>query len=591
MIEPVLIRKLNETTHEVEHAGKRRMTGGLHPTAAVATPGGAKLLATLRGSADHAECQALGRHLWSQLQLPSFPRAGEELVIESEEEHVLSLPWGNLHDGTLWLLDHDVPVRCRHPSTARGARPLAATPRLLVALPPVEAHDATFEDAQEWRRLWHEELNQGLETLGFARDARELREVLAERVDVAYLRLRPGRFDGRARPLVAYDELALADLEEALRRGPPRLLVIGCPDDRAARSATWFARLARVVPSLVVVPDSHDHHDGIDGAAARRFVDALMREGASPAQICHRMGKTRLPVHAPHCIGGWTESSPRGQPRWHMDWELQLDRKQQVSQVAYEVRQLIRENGGGLVLLWHGSSTAGLQRLHGRLLQDLRQIEHGIPREMALPWPRTAPPGESDFAGLYREKLGLAGFEAAEVSAALKRQAPELSEEGKFPILYVHHHVLDAGFHPRRLNAQVIEDYLRWWMDGIAAHRPPGLTVILALAIATSAGQDWIEGELKDTLDAFCAEPREWARVMPLNQLGNVQDRDITDFLTRFLKGRIKEPEDRVSVAREIMARTGGTYELVIRELEDIESYWPVLRDAWNERKRRGGDA
>lgn len=589
MAEPVLIRKLNETTHVVEQDGKQRMAGGLHPTAAVAAPGGPKLLVALQASSDPAERRALGHHLWSQIQLSSTPRAGEELVIESEEEHVLSLPWSNLHDGALWLLDHDVLVRCQHPSTGRGARPLSATPQLSIALPPAELHDATFEDAQEWRRLWHEELGQPLQTLGFAKDAGELRELLAARVDIAYLRVRPGRFDGRTGPLAAYDGFALADLEQALGRGPPRLLVIGCPDDQAARSATWFSRLARFVPSLVVVPDSAAHHDGRDGAAARRFVDALMREGASPAQICHRMGKTRLPAHAPHCIGGGTAAGRRGPPSWQTDWELQLDRKQQVSQVAYEVRQVIKENGGNLVLVWHGPSTAGLQRLHGRLLQDLRQIEHAIPRELGLAWPRTAPPSDDDFAGLYRQALGLAGFEAADVAAALKRQAPELSEEAKCPILYVHHHVLDAGLYPRRLNAQVIEDYLRWWMDGLAAHRPPGLTIILALAIAVSEGQKWIEGELKDVLDAFCAEPREGARVMPLNQLGNVQDRDITDFLTRFVKGRIKDPEDRVGVAREIMARTGGTYELVIRELEDIESYWPVLRDAWNARKKGGG--
>lgn len=589
----VQIRKLNDSSHEVTCAGKTRMTGDLRPMARVAVPGrGAGELEVLRESDDPDERRALGYHLWSQLQLPDGARAGGELVIESEDAHILSLPWSSLHDGTLWLLDHDVVVRCQHPVAPRE-RHLSAAPELFVALPPVEDHEATVEEAEEWRRLWNEELGQAKEreTLYFARDVQELREALHQRVDLAYLRVRSGAADGNAPPLEAYDDLGLDELVKALELAPPRLLVIGCPDEAAARSAAWYAGLAKLVPSMVVVPDSRLHGDEIRGAGARRFVETLIKEGCAPAQICQRMGKRRLPAHAPHCIGGELAPGRRGRPSWEQDWEVQLDRRHQVGLVSHEVRQLIdKERGGSLLLVWHGPITAGLHRLHSRLLQELQQMSRSnIVHDLGLDWPKGAPPGEQDFGGLYQQKLGVTSLDPVEIASALKRQAPELSEEGKSPLLYLHHNVLDASLHPRRLNAQVIDDYLRWWMDTIAENRPPGLVIVLALAIATAPGHGWGEAELQRTLEGFLAEPRPGVELIPLNQLGDVQASDIITFLTRFLPGKIRKHEDRVSVAREIMEITGGVYERVIRELEDLEYRWAALRDAWNRRNKSGG--
>lgn len=588
------IQRVNPLLHRLTYEGRDYSVTGLNRMCDVGEPPAAKLFQLVRG--DELQVRRAGEHLWNQLRLPP---SVAELTLESEDDEILSLPWNALwHDGQ-WLVHRGLVVRCVHPGAPRE-RNLSRSLELVVALPSLSAATAS-QQSVDWEMLW-QELGWSPERLAFSDTPDEFLAQLRNRADVAYLPLREGYQRGGPLLLDAY-ELLPERLEEALGHSPPQILLLGGPGVEALRFSGLLATLAARVPCLVLIPDSKEDKELKDGAAARRFLELLLK-GHSPARACHELARPRAPSKVPLCIGGkdtfirqdgptWSpreplDGNPQEKPSWDDDWEVELDRSSQVGQFVSKLSKL-RKKGGCALVLWHGPTAAGIKRLHGRFFKAVREDNVAI-RELALGWSPANSPTDSDFAGLYQQALGAKSLEPAELSAALRRLLPELSLDGSAsPILYAHHDVLSATLYPRRLNGGILQGYLRWWTRTFPRCRPPKATLVLSLAITLAPEAEWLE-ELENVVKDLRADLDGDIQLVPLGMLGDVTEGDVLDFLRQFMGGVITDKDDRRAVASEIIALTGGVYELVIRELEHVDRNWSALRDAWKARQgRRNG--
>ncbi|WP_143196071.1 hypothetical protein [Archangium sp. Cb G35] len=587
MATEITIHCINVGYHRVSHGGQQRLVRGLHPSAMVDCGSGQAMLATLLESdpmahEEHeARLRAVGAHLWSQLGLSSPVR--DELVIVSDDDDVLSLPWNILREDEQRLIDREVVVRCKHPSSVRE-RHLVKRPALLIALPPLESKAATPESGA-WM-AFHESPILDNARFHYAETEQELLHLLGNRMDLAYFPVSAPSQTKTSLSLAEYTLPAQA-LEQALQRGPPQILVLGGPGVHALRFSGWLGWLAARVPCLVVVPDSKDDGDQGTGAGARQFVSRLVQDGGTAARTCNRLARERASACAPLCISG--EHPPLwegGKPSWDDGWEVELDRTSQVGHVLEEIRKLQKRGGGCLLLVWHGPTSAGIERLHGRFFKAFNE-QLLVHKELFLEWFHASSPRDDDFAGAYMAALGVQSLlEPREVNASLDQRLPERSNQGFTPVLYMHHGVLSASLYPARLDAVVLQSYLQWWSRTFAPARPAHSILLLSLAITTPAGADWVAsllGVLKDV--RFNLSPG--TRLISLHSLGNVEEGDVADFLENKMPHKLTHPDDVKAVALEIMERTKGVYEEVIRELEHLDYDWSAVRDAWRRRQKK----
>jgi len=579
--------------HRVTHGSQKPSTvQGLHPMAEVASGTRREPLVVLLERGAPEDLREVGAHLWNQLGRPAS--VTNELVIVSEDDTVLSLPWNALWEDGQRLIDREVVVRCRHPAAGRE-RHLGKVPEVLVALPSVDSRAASSESL-EWNRLQESSIL-GPARLHHAETAQELLQLLGHRVDLAYFPVSATSQHAEALALDGYTVPAQA-LEEALRHSAPQILVFGGPGAQALRFSGWLSRLAALVPCVVVVPDSTEEGDQGPGAGARWdqgpgagarcFVSRLFQEGHSPARTCHLMARERAPSHTPLCIGGektpQRKLEPTSKPVLTDGWEVELDRATQVGLVHQALSSMQKAGGGCLLVVWHGPTTAGIQRLHARFRKALNSDWFAL-RDLELEWFRVSKPQEEDFVGLYTATLGVGALEPGELSTALQRQLPQHSHTSTTPVLYLHHGVLSASLYPQQLDEVVIRNYLHWWSQTFVPACPRNAILVLSLAITTPSPPeaDWPQ-RLQDMLEEARGVLGDW--FLPLEALGNVRLGDVTEFLQKHMGRTLSQPEDRRAVAQEIMARTGGVYERVIRELEHVDYNWNALRDAWRRRQR-----
>jgi len=567
----ISLRKHKSQLHYLRvDEGPERLIQSLHASADV---DGTRLSKAALAT-EHSACLKLGTYLRDQLGLGETPP--EELVISTADPDVLSLPWSWLTDSDRqWFVPKGLVVRCRHPD-APAERHFSREPSILV-MHPQSGNNAPL-DADRWE-LWAEscKLTPGLR---FLQRPADLPHVLGSHIDIAYLPLKNERPTETHLPLVSYP-MAWTALEKALTRSPPQMLLVGGPGATELRFTPWLELLARLVPTLVVMPEPEEVQHGTPLSPARMFVQQLHSEGGTPAQVCMKMVPPDRPWLAPMCVGG---SLPvqRHQPiRLDKDWELELDRTRPINDLAGVLGELKDQRGGAIVSVWHGPTTAGLKRLHGRIEKLL--AKKNLPaHQVGIPWPKRSNPAEKDFEGAYREALKLSSFDDETVKAALRNLAPSVTESA-VPVLYLEHGVLAESYYPDRVDATIIERYLRWWMNHFASKRPASLILMLGLAVTTGHDEKtWATTELHSILTKTLRSRRPpGVELANLGRLGDVDEGDIIEFIRKYLPEAVSDPDDQEKLAEVIKRRTGGVYERVILELQQVDYYWSDLLKTW----------
>lgn len=548
--------------YTLSYAKTRKTVMGLHRMTEV-QPVAKRLLELLNDPARTAS-RALAQHLWNQLATV-IPPGNNELVIESNAEEILSLPW------TLVASSRgDLALHCRAPR-ALPESCLLRIPRLLVALPSMESPNRTLEteswDGFEWR------LSRGVSRnaaepqrpeVFFADTVEALGARLAAGVDLAYLpvgtgsrypTLDLGTFEVMAEPLARMLELS-----------PPQVLVLGGPGAGALRFSGWLSGLAARVPSVVVVPDAAGTEAAQAGVAARRFLDRVLGEALSPAEVCRQLAQEALPPEAPLCIGGAARPWPEGPPHWREGWESQLDRTREADRLGGLLRKL-KPPRPNLLAIWHGEIKAGLGRLDERLRVELED-EYAVVK-VDLGWPDASPIKDPRyFARMYCACLELTKLDNDALTAALAKRIAEAGIGDKKPLLHMRHRVLSTELYDGRLNPDVLKLYVGWWRNTIAPRAPQGAALYLSLLIAAEENkQGWLIKELPLALKSYYAD-KELGQFALEGPLPPVQYEEVVTFLRDHPPREELGPEELADVAKEIINRTGGVYERVLAQLE-----------------------
>jgi len=523
------------------------------------------------------EVRTLGEHLWGALEAPEEVGA-DGLCVLSDDPDILALPWHLLSRGGNQMALEGVPVRVQAigaPSASHLARDL----RVLVGL------SGDGDEALAWLNDLSQ-LTGGTPTVDFVSDPEGILAGLGGR-DVVCLPVNDQRTRGGDEGPLELDSgrLGLEELEAALRERPPRLLLV-----EATRHVTYdlvrkAARLARLVPCVVLLGDPEREEFVPPGSQCRRLLRQMYEEGISPAAACQRIATTGLACAAwPRSFGGALPPRPRALPSWLQDdsWRLTLDRRRQTALARGFIQDMqeTRPMGSALALFWHGPRGSGLGRLHHRLRHVLRGntacqvLEPGWPLAGFLP---------DDFAGLYEAELGLDPLELEshdELERALAHRYDALPSGGG-QILYVDHGVLPEEFSQREDALAILADYVTWWATRFVPGVPRRLAPVLAVAVEIPdvAAELWDAklrervGELRPTILPVRAE------VLPV--LPDVTTLDVLEFIHLYELDIPREFRERV--ASELVETTGGAYEETVREIELLPWRW---RD-WARRARR----
>ncbi len=544
----------------------RRPCPLLRPSARVPLPGDpVPSLAPLLIQTE-PDALVLGEYLWRALGIAD-PGDGDLPVLDivTTDRELAALPWQWLAPGKLLLADR---VHIRVHQRAPAPVPWSLSPSALVLEPDPGSSTASTAWSAALPRV----------AVRAESDAEAWMAGLAGQ-DLAHLVVEQAR--GRTLEIGAGRTLNLDRLCAVLHEHGPRLFVLEGPP----LLANVAAELAAHCRALSHISSERP------GEAGPTLGRAIWGSNLSLDDAHHALARSLPLTQAPRAFGeappprmAADEDAPEG--RWYLSdaWRVRLDRRTQtlvaIGEMKLQARQLpaVPEKHPGVVLVWHGPPERDLGRFRLRLEQELR--EERIPAESrAVSWPRFLTWREA--AGVLAAAVG-ASSEAG-LPAALAARVPV--GEAPYGVLLLTFEIVGANVRDAaRLQApDLLGKVLKGWRD-LVQRLPERVLPVLGIPIATSDATRPLIVELAAAAKKLPPELRP-LRLLVLDELPNVVHDDIVTLIRE--EGLIDDADLWDDVADEILHRTGGVYDRVIRAVETLRWDWPNLYAAAKERKSR----
>lgn len=543
-----------------------------------------------------------GHYLYAQVFGDATPRewfgedvSGIDLRIVSDDEHIARLPWVLLAHKNAFLAAEGwgISLARRHENPSVT---LPRNPRMLVAA-PVPADQPPTKAAAHLEELEHRlsNFNPHLswdEHLKRAESWEEFcRELKTFQPHIVYY-YGHGKGDRRQSRLLFCDtpggrtlEVPLVDLRDLLAaqeaRKRPLAVYLNCcqGDSGGLLGAGW--QLGDIVPAVITNRTiAHIDPARAQGLAIWR---SILLGGHPPhqamAEIRSQLGALNLDFNDArwmtpvlHCHYHKWEAQRRKpvdplkhDPHWH----LKLDRVTQFGTVAFQTREMLRnEKPRSLAFVWYGEPEQGVEIFHKRLNVELQNdLELGSDyMEVRPDWPMELSDPDHAFADML-----CAAFEV-EKPDQIPRKIREHSHGAsrRKTLVNVRHVPL---YQQHRINPKTLKQYLHWWDRQFAPLLPRHAYALLTVSFVVPNPAKFCQ-EMTQAFNLFNLDLQHTSYKL-LDELERLNIEHLSEFLKTH---NIKLPRNRrENILKEILASTGGNYELSLGELKQLVRY------AWDE--------
>ena len=549
----------------------------------------------------------LGRYLYRE----TFERAGwsdlpiegdVEVQILTDDEHIARLPWVLLARDGHFLSAAGWSVSLGCPGAQEEEVFLPPSPSLLIVAPepsdqpPTRAAQHIDELETRWSAA-DRYLKRG-ENLRVVETWEELLRVLPGfKPDLLYFYGHGEGTFGSSRLLFSDPrgntrEVPVADLAQAFREaGQDRLALayVNCCQGDTGGLLGAGRQMGKV--AAAVVTNRAVAKVSAAQTQAQEFWDALLIRGEPPHRavagmysrlailgLTFRDVRWMTPVlHRGY--GVWRSSPPKPRDRTERDpnWQVTLDRLKQAGQVFLETnRMLHHRRPRALAYFWYGEEGQGVEQFRVRLRVEFLQM----PAEVSFHKVEPDWPDESLERVRSYEDMMTAAFRVQDLEEVPGRIRGWTRSDSRRPALvYVCHHPLRKG---GRVHPAEMGDYLEWWDRVFAARLEEagayGLLGVSFIASNPARVQQILSQSFEDLHLGRMA-------FHVLDEMERVALNDLVHFLN--IHG-VSLPRGRSeSILQEILAQTGGRYEMTLEALKDLlDRPWDV---AAADRARRPG--
>ncbi|MCA9714732.1 MAG: CHAT domain-containing protein [Myxococcales bacterium] len=505
--------------------------------------------------------------------------------IHADDATLLALPWSLVAEGDEWYADDGWSFELGRSRRARRSVRLRGPCTILVIAPRSTGANLSpiphYEDIQDvlvraWPLVGSAGLDQHVE---LARTWSEIVRLLRVRKpEIVYYY---GRASSVGRtpcirldlPGHGHEDIELSALLEQLS-GRARVLYLNSDSRRPLD-------LGGVDTSALpcVITPGMPHAGPEADAAGTQWLWMMLKQGREPVDALHDVLREQSTLRA-----GWM-SAHTSYGEWITDVapsedfsgraRLRVDRAAQRSQMLESIR-LLASHPTRLVesFIVCGEDAYSMRNLGDLLYQHIHDFGPAnvrvVRNRLALPRDR------QDMFERLRDLLAeeILELEPGEsVARGVHRKLAELpARHGTRKVLWLDWGTVGRGTTSPALQVRALVEWLRFATEELGAQCPADVRVISMLSISASArGCERIEQYLDDLI------PRRHAALVysstahytRLPRPGAVSKRDLIDFLDKYSSC----PKDLVNtIAGVVHARTSGQFELVVREIESVET-------------------
>lgn len=518
-----------------------------------------------------------------------------ELQIVTRDEHVARLPWALLANDGVFLTTAGWSVTLAH-RPEEPACELPPSPRMLVVAPqPVgeqetkasshlEKLEELLSDADP-RHTWGSNLRKAATWEEFTRIVQEFRP------EVVYYYGHGVGDRHTSRLMFATDkehrrvDIPIADVAACLRQapgGPPQIAYLNCCQGDAGGflGAGW--QLGNAIPAVV----TNRTVAAIDAAQAQglSFWRKVLIDGLTPHRAVTEMttafvehGLTlkdtrwMTPVLHRH-YAAWRAHPP--QPQNLLDrsphWRLKLDRVNQFSLVVYPTSSMLRERRPRtLAYVWYGEEGQGIDLFHQRLTVELRELMPDVfLYEVQPAWPLEFSRPDRSFRDMLTEAFGVNALN--DIPARIR--AENRGAAGRQTLVHIRH----LPMRSKLVTPDTFKTYLEWWDKNFAPLLQEQVFALLGVSFVVTKPKNFLEIFTNKGVASLPLKHTEFQLLQEMEKLAK------TDLLRFLNTHNIPVPEQSINrVLDEILARTGGHYEMTLEALKDVaDRAWAVEQDS-----------
>ncbi|HKV39013.1 MAG TPA: hypothetical protein VJX67_07360 [Blastocatellia bacterium] len=509
-----------------------------------------------------------------------------DMRIIASDEHILRLPWMLLANSSGFLSARGWAVSFAA-QAEYGRCSLPEAPRILVAMPQPKgvsstggpAHLKELEPIFNQRSRSISSKGHNLQVVTTWENFRTM--IFNYRPEIIYLyghglgglsssRLLFASSDERAL------EVTIADVADCIRaaRLCPKLIYLNCCKGDAGGLLGAGHQLRDLSPAVITNFTSAD----INAAKAQglSLFRSILLDGHPPHEAMRRirtdlggmnlsLGDMRWIAPVLHCSYSEWDGKPPTLPTPDRDlsWRFSLDRSSQYGEVSHKVREMLkRSRPKSLAYIWYGREGEGVEVFHQRLKEDLQQEIWSVSEGAALiqyqpDWPLEFDNPQRSFHDMITQAFGVTALD--EIPAVVRKKA--YRGPGQLTLVYVRHM---AKHESKLLTPEMLRLYLEWWDQHLVKRLDAYSFWLLGIAIEVDQPPRFLE-EVEKALAGIELDSTSHT---VLDEMDKLAERDLQNFLvenvTKLSTSREKE------LIRRIIRKTGGKYEMTLREIEKV---------------------
>ena len=503
-----------------------------------------------------------------------------DIRIITNDEYICRLPWMLMATGSVYLTNTRFSITLSNDNSTLNCE-LPISPKILIIAPQYrdKANDPTFMHVKRIERLLSSADSQHMldVNLKLVINIKDIEQEL--RINTPNIIYYYGHSKFFSKLFIKNNFIGQI-IDELSER--PMLMLINCNDGDTKIFPKAAIEIHRHIPCVISskIKSSPD----IAELYGIKILQLLIIKGYSPhnailslrGENIDNMEDRGYSVPYLHCrYNLWKSNPPVSKTRLERDphWRLKLDRRSQFHEVFGQTFNMCFERKPpSIAYLWYGSPEKRVDLFHNRLLVEFQEkLEKIVVYTVYPDWPLVFTKPNTTFENMIKQAFKENTFE----DITLRIQKKSRQRSGLRTLVYVCHKPVTSPeeFHPRYL-----KQYLTWWNDCFIPLLPKKAHALLGISYEIQDPKSfskWINEEgisqLRFSKTIF--------RV--LDEFTNVKPKDIDDFMHDH---QIYIPDDLKDVAiNDIIEKTDGSYDLVLKELMALESnIWKLLKNQSN---------
>lgn len=537
----------------------------------------------------------IGNYLYDQLfsrwlDRPQGQGLFAEICIITKDEYLLQIPWTLMADKGIFLTSSRWKI-FQSPFLPKGLITLNPYPKILIILPQPQNYSITDGDTHL------ENLKALLQTVApdLASDSclkvvytwDELQQIFDFKPQIIYYyghgeyRSGVSRLIFEKRETNEADSKAVKDFSKLLRKletAPQIVYLNTCPGE----TTRWLGvvnQLAEIVP--VVIANRITTHNNFSRQIAINFFYNLLKNNTTPvdaineatSMLSQEMNRCFTPVcYATYQDYQEWKSIPGKAEKWTSrnptpNWLITVDRNEQCRHLVYETMKMIKnKTPRSLGFFWYGESGEGVDIFHKRFRNELRNYVHDVVLlDKTIEWPTIVDEISASLEELYRDSFKVENLE--DIRIAISQLHPYIS--GKTRIVLIDHLPFEVG-KTKRINSNVLEEYLSWWSTRLIHCFPHELYVLLGMSFIVPT--ELLEEFSKDTKEILDSAATDHFATSFLPCLKKLEASDLIEFFRTH--PTVIPPDKLREVIKNVLKKSDGRYEETLNLLKDVEKNW-----------------